>query len=399
MKKDKKKGIMMEQGLNKQKTKAVYGVAVLMMIYHHLFCLPNRLDYNYTPILYINGINIEQILAWFCKICVAMYAFITGYGLIKISNKYKKNNPIGRIVNCYKIIIKQAVKFFSKFWLVCLFFLPIGFTILGNKFEIEEFIYNIIGINNSYNQEWWYIFQYLKMLLIFPIIDFWLEEIFQKNNKKRKLIFITIQIICCIFIEKNQKISTFALVLYEFLGPYTLVFLVGNIFAKLDIFLKIKKAIDKRHFSRKLFAIILLQIVIYGRMKSTVSELDMKYDYIFVPFFILAIELLVNEKGKIGKTLISFGKRSTYIWLLHTFFCYYYFKEYILMAKYSILIYLVVTLLSYISALIIDKVYRILKYISLIKVKIYVKPIINISRLNQILQVAETVEGKIRIEK
>ena len=237
------------------------------------------------------------------------------------------------------------------------------------------------------------------MLLIFPIIDFWLEEIFQKNNKKRKLIFITIQIICCIFIEKNQKISTFALVLYEFLGPYTLVFLVGNIFAKLDIFLKIKKAIDKRHFSRKLFAIILLQIVIYGRMKSTVSELDMKYDYIFVPFFILAIELLVNEKGKIGKTLISFGKRSTYIWLLHTFFCYYYFKEYILMAKYSILIYLVVTLLSYISALIIDKVYRILKYISLIKVKIYVKPIINISRLNQILQVAETVEGKIRIEK
>ena len=91
MKKDKKKGIMMEQGLNKQKTKAVYGVAVLMMIYHHLFCLPNRLDYNYTPILYINGINIEQILAWFCKICVAMYAFITGYGLIKISNKYKKN--------------------------------------------------------------------------------------------------------------------------------------------------------------------------------------------------------------------------------------------------------------------------------------------------------------------
>ena len=389
----------MEQGLNKQKTKAVYGVAVLMMIYHHLFCLPNRLDYNYTPILYINGINIEQILAWFCKICVAMYAFITGYGLIKISNKYKKNNPIGRIVNCYKIIIKQAVKFFSKFWLVCLFFLPIGFTILGNKFEIEEFIYNIIGINNSYNQEWWYIFQYLKMLLIFPIIDFWLEEIFQKNNKKRKLIFITIQIICCIFIEKNQKISTFALVLYEFLGPYTLVFLVGNIFAKLDIFLKIKKAIDKRHFSRKLFAIILLQIVIYGRMKSTVSELDMKYDYIFVPFFILAIELLVNEKGKIGKTLISFGKRSTYIWLLHTFFCYYYFKEYILMAKYSILIYLVVTLLSYISALIIDKVYRILKYISLIKVKIYVKPIINISRLNQILQVAETVEGKIRIEK
>lgn len=389
----------MEQGLNKQKTKAVYGVAVLMMIYHHLFCLPNRLDYNYTPILYINGINIEQILAWFCKICVAMYAFITGYGLIKISNKYKKNNPIGRIVNCYKIIIKQAVKFFSKFWLVCLFFLPIGFTILGNKFEIEEFIYNIIGINNSYNQEWWYIFQYLKMLLIFPIIDFWLEEIFQKNNKKRKLIFITIQIICCIFIEKNQKISTFALVLYEFLGPYTLVFLVGNIFAKLDIFLKIKKAIDKRHFSRKLFAIILLQIVIYGRIKSTVSELDMKYDYIFVPFFILAIELLVNEKGKIGKTLISFGKRSTYIWLLHTFFCYYYFKEYILMAKYSILIYLVVTLLSYISALIIDKVYRILKYISLIKVKIYVKPIINISRLNQILQVAETVEGKIRIEK
>ena len=389
----------MEQGLNKYKTKAIYGVAIIMMIYHHLFSLPGRLDYNYVPVLFINGVNVEEIIAWFCKICVAMYAFITGYGLIKTADKYKKVNPAGRLVNDYKIIIKQAVKFFMKFWLVCLFFLPIKFQIIGHKFESEEFITNLMGINCSYNGEWWYVFQYIKMLLIFPIVDVILHLACQKSNKTLKILSIAAGIGASIALIRVPILSTGIVKTYEFLGPYTIIFLVGIIFAKGDIFLKIKHWLDEKQYSRKLFALLLLEAVIYTRMKATTTVIDASLDFILVPFFILALELLINAKSTLGKTLIEFGKKSTFIWLLHTFICYYFFKDFILAARFSPIIFVEVTLISYLCAAIIDKLYRIIRYISLIKVRLYVKPIIIMSKLNQIIQVADTVEGKIRIEK
>ena len=57
--------------LKKDDVKILYGVAILLMLFHHLFCIPERLNSNYISFLIIDGKNIEVCLAWFAKICVA----------------------------------------------------------------------------------------------------------------------------------------------------------------------------------------------------------------------------------------------------------------------------------------------------------------------------------------
>lgn len=73
-------------GLSKRETQALHGLAILLMLYHHLFCIQTRIHVSYYSLL---GRGIEEKAAWFGKICVAIFAFTSGYGLCK-SAKYRK---------------------------------------------------------------------------------------------------------------------------------------------------------------------------------------------------------------------------------------------------------------------------------------------------------------------
>lgn len=80
----------------------LYGLAAIMMIYHHLFGVPEMLNCKYNSLLSVilwGGVPLEQIIAWFSKICVAIYAFISGYGLCKSANKQEYKNFFLRLQN------------------------------------------------------------------------------------------------------------------------------------------------------------------------------------------------------------------------------------------------------------------------------------------------------------
>jgi hypothetical protein len=77
------------------------------------------------------------------------------------------------------------------------------------------------------------------------------------------------------------------------------------------------------------------------------------FHVIYVVLFIL-IFVLINRPKWFDKFLHEMGKRSTSMWFVHTYFCYYLFHDYIYGLKYPIIIYAVLIGLSYISAIIID---------------------------------------------
>ena len=65
----------MKYGMTKKHTQMLYGIAIAMMLYHHLFCIPSRLNCNYFSVL---G-NIELKLAWFCSnlcCCLCFYYWL-----------------------------------------------------------------------------------------------------------------------------------------------------------------------------------------------------------------------------------------------------------------------------------------------------------------------------------
>lgn len=75
----------MQSSLKYGKTEAqmIAGVAIVMMLVHHFFGFADyRLDGNwvYEPIK-IGGISLERIIASAGKLCVAIFAFSSGYAI------------------------------------------------------------------------------------------------------------------------------------------------------------------------------------------------------------------------------------------------------------------------------------------------------------------------------
>ena len=76
----------MKDGLKKEDSLLIYGISIFIMIYHHLFAIPEKIggtDYFSILNTLFGGIT-EQRLAWLFRLCVAFYAFISGYGISTI---------------------------------------------------------------------------------------------------------------------------------------------------------------------------------------------------------------------------------------------------------------------------------------------------------------------------
>ena len=188
---------------NKEVSKKLQGIAILMMLMTHCFADPQRLNNNYISIF--GWDKLEVLFAIFCKFCVAIYVFISAYGLYK---KFEKEDY--SIVNSYKIIFGIFINFYSKFLLVFIFFVPYRFFVLGKEFEIRLFLQNLLSIRCTYNGEWWYVKWYIVILFI--------------------LLF-------CIVILRLTGNSI----------PYAIIFLQGMCVAKYNIFNMIQKKFKKTY--------------------------------------------------------------------------------------------------------------------------------------------------------
>lgn len=182
-----------------------------MMIYHHLFGVPEMLNCKYNSLLSITlvrGVPLEQTIAWFSKICVTTYTFISGYELCKSINKKEYRNILLRLQNDYKYILNSMVAFFQKIWLIFILFVPIG--LIKNKVSFNslmDFLLCFFGISNKLNGTWWYVSTYYGLLLQFPFINAFFNR-YEKNNIKYKVVaMIGWLLILTILFSHISKIS------------------------------------------------------------------------------------------------------------------------------------------------------------------------------------------------
>ena len=73
--------------------------------------------------------------------------------------------------------------------------------------------------------------------------------------------------------------------------------------------------------------------------------------YLFVFFF--------SKIGWANQVFLFFGKHSMNMWLIHSFFCYYYFqKEMLMVSNNAIIDYVLLVVVSLVASLIVDMVWR-----------------------------------------
>ncbi len=305
----------------------IYGIAIILMIYHHLFAFPERFNYNYICVLNIYGFNIDYYIGVFGKICVALYAFISGYALFITA----KNNKIIFVIN-------QLINLYKKFWLIFCIFIPIGFACKIYLFDFKEIFLNFIGYHTNYNLEWWYVWEYVKMLIFFPIM--YKSMIFIDKIKIKYInIIIFISIILCL-----RRIDIFLAV-----------FLMGLLCANYQLFENFNAIFTKKNKLSIFLSISMLCIIAVYRSYNP----SLNSDIFFAPILIYSVINLKNRLNliKLEKILSTIGTYSIYMWLIHTFIAYYYFQDFIIQAKYSIVIFLIVFICSLILGIIFNKVY------------------------------------------
>lgn len=74
-----------------------------------------------------------------------------------------------------------------------------------------------------------------------------------------------------------------------------------------------------------------------------------------VLFIVLFLKL--NRPSFVDSFLMEMGRRSTSMWFVHTYFAYYLFHDFIYGFKYPLLIFFVLLACSYLTAIVVDKVY------------------------------------------
>lgn len=150
--------------LTKQDTIAIKGIAILLMLWHHLFL--STVEYG----VWANSFSS------IAKLCVALFLFVSGYGLTKQYAKLEK--PY--LKNTVKFLVLRYLKFFLPYWFCFVIIVAVG-NAFGYGFadayppsrnSLKCFLLDIWGQMGyaSYLPTWWFNKMILQLYLVFPLL-------------------------------------------------------------------------------------------------------------------------------------------------------------------------------------------------------------------------------------
>lgn len=228
--------------------------------------------------------------------------------------------------------------------------IPISFT---------HFVKHFFLLEKSYNGAWWFLLTYVLLILISKPVHLIVEKL---NPYILLLISTGIYFIAYIqrfknVVDFNNELANWIIMQMSLLGTSFLPFVCGMIFYKYELFTKTRNWLNKNFNNLKLAiigAVIFLVLVIgHGIVPSV----------IVAPFTGLVIIVIFNvvKKGNLIDKIFEFlGEHSTNIWLIHMFFYSTLFKDFVFIAKYPVLIFAFMMLLTICCSYIINIFYKLI---------------------------------------
>ena len=294
--------------------------------------------------LVIPGGILQQKIAWICKLCVAIYAFISGYGINKSKTVIFNENNYW--LDAYSDSLRRILRFLCKYWLVYFVVVPVGLILHKYSFNIPEMINNFIARRMTYSSEWWYVQQYISMLLLFPIIQWIFSKIDILKSRREKIFLLLLSIVWCSLLFNGKLVS---LINQKYQLVYLAIFTEGIICAKYKIFERISDFLQCNLY-RKCWAVMITIVCFVIRWEFAKGPEYIAVDTIITVPLIYAVTINVRETDRLKNLLIKIGEKSVYMWLIHTFFCYYFFQNVITCTKIALLAYLETFASSYFAA-------------------------------------------------
>ncbi|MBQ7653768.1 MAG: acyltransferase family protein [Clostridia bacterium] len=335
----------------KDDTSAVKGFAILMMLFHHLFLAPERYagyDVSFSPL----GETRTVLIAQFCKICVAVFVFLSGYGITISMKKLKDGDKLAS----RRQVAKRYFSLMSGFWfvyIVCLVtVLVFDRSILScysanNLFNSIYFAFvDFMGLANLFGTPtmigtWWYMSLAVIIVVAVPI----LYKLYERFGTVALL--VVTMCLCGIFEQKNYD-----MVRWFFTLALGMIFAEKDLLAKFKSFKFVKfKVLD--YVIKLVLYTAALVACFYARNYAdwTVSYLR---DGIIPVVVVMWLYTVLFEIKPIYVVLKYLGYHSMNIFLSHTLLRGYLLKGFIYSKGNFLVIFLILILLSLGFAIVID---------------------------------------------
>lgn len=341
-------------------TKIVKGFAIILMLYHHLFAFPNRLavDVSYEALITHGELTSAMLLGLFGRVCVALFLFLGGYGTW-LSFQAKRADA-----DSSSFVLRKIKGLYVPYLQAFAVMIPIALLLSDQRVTpaLTSLFWNASGLNITYNGEWWFFTDYLILLLAFPLM-YWFTQ------RRRAAVSVDVLLTCVWvaavtwFIPAIMQADTMqdfskTLIwkkLYQTM-QWSPCFLMGCIFARWDLLSRLKTKFSGSYVS---CALLVATIVLLVPLRYKLS-VGYRYDFLYAPVICVALAVATTTPlGRIlAKPLEAIGNRSTFIWLTHSFYCYHWCQEFIFAPHYSVLIFLLLLAISYLTALLIEWLFR-----------------------------------------
>ncbi len=341
-----------------RQTNIAKGIALLLLLWHHLFYNnPTRYDW-YTSLFYIGDKPVEAFLADFFLVCVSIFLFLSGYGIFKSYESYLKRNTTNELgfKGNVTFVKNRLIKLLSSYYVIYIIFVPMGLffgrsfiTIYGGdplKYLADMFglSYLFYGYSFTMNATWWYMSIIIVYTILYPLLH--------KACKYSGIILLLFSVLISIIPLNMRQLQLY-------IAPFVL----GMSFADSNGFEYLDKKLGS--ISKKvIFSIIILAIAVSFRYLVFKQE---RYFYFLFAFSIVLISyFFISKIPFINKILEEIGKKSGKIFMMHTFIYLFYFSDFIYGFKYSVIIYIVLLVVCYLIALALDWLMKITRYNKLI---------------------------------
>lgn len=364
---------------SKNDSMCLKGLAIVLLMCIHCFGSTSRFagyEFNFWPLsqdLYVE-------LAYYCKVCVSIFAFISGYGLyLSAKNKVEDLSTIN------KWTVSRVIKTLSGFWywyIIC-FVVIFFYNGLPKKIYFDDglirgsiyMIIDFLGLGELFGTpvlsgSWWYMSAAVVYIALMPLVVRWTKKWGWFS------LFAAIVIIPRILFNSDffgaSNIFTFFFPVY-----------FGALFAEFNVFEKIESfAIVK---NKKLNEILLLILGVVAVLGSIYIWIRVPYKVLWEFHFGIAPVILIaffnrfifRQGGFIRENVNKFffflGKHSMNMYIFHTLLREQIIRDFLYNMKYPIFTILSLLFISLGISVVFELIKKLIKFdvlISLLEKKL-----------------------------
>lgn len=317
---------MGKDGMTKEDSRILQGICISMMLFHHLFLQGVMPGKDYRLVLSFGEVQTEMVIAWFCKICVAMYAYLSGYGMCHVLLKQEPERLAEAYRSAYEAVWKRLKKFYLHFWYVALVSLLVMTVFFGWQLQPKDVLTDLLGITAVYNGSWWYVLQYVKMMMLLPLFHVMFIRLGDdKEERKKWMLYGPVLAggflgLLLLGIFKHGIYVRIRQTIYLWFHTETLyAFFVGYLMARFQVYQRADTLLTKKRL-RMPAMLLCLCIPVAVRIHLADSAAYALTDYILLPFFTYGLLVLLEKQTAVRKVLGCLGTYSFTMWLIHLFF-------------------------------------------------------------------------------